>query len=133
MNKYLKRTLIFLTVIVTGLASFIIYGLYLIDIEDRYGDLQQIYFDAKSGDVIVNNLNGEIAVLEFKNRRMYAISASKKMHIDEWLDPANKFHFNVDIYRIKNSKEYLSLQKNEFKKSVEAKKVKLISHLVVKY
>ena len=35
------------------------------DIEDRYGDLQQLYFDSKSGDIIVNNMNGKIGLIEF--------------------------------------------------------------------
>ena len=29
------------------------------DIEDRYGDLQELYWKSKDGDIVVNNLNSK--------------------------------------------------------------------------
>jgi hypothetical protein len=57
MTKYTKRILISVSIFIIGSFTFVFYGLYLMDIEDRYGDLQQLYFDSKSGDIIVNNMN----------------------------------------------------------------------------
>jgi hypothetical protein len=75
MTKYTKRILISVSIFIIGSFTFVFYGLYLMDIEDRYGDLQQLYFDSKSGDIIVNNMNGKIGLIEFHRRRIFLNTA----------------------------------------------------------
>lgn len=77
MKKIIKPILIRISMVIIGSFAFILYGLYLMDIEDRYGDLQQLYFDSKTGDIIINNMNGNIGLIEFNNRRIYVNTGKK--------------------------------------------------------
>jgi hypothetical protein len=81
------------------LILFIGYGLYLMDVEDRYGDLQNLYWDSKDGDIIVNKLNSEIGIVEVDWHRIYVKKDTKLIHVEEWLDPENKNKYSVAIYR----------------------------------
>jgi len=49
-RKIILRVLLFFLC----LFVFIGWTLYLVEIEDHYGDLQEIYFDSKTGDIIIN-------------------------------------------------------------------------------
>jgi hypothetical protein len=133
MNKYLKPILISFLIISIGLCTFVVYGLYLIDIEDRYGDLQNLYFESKTGDVVINRLNGEVGILQIEKRRMFIEINNKKLHIDEWLDPKNKYIFDVEIYRIDKSRENLKLTQLEINEKINSNKASLVSHLKTKY
>ncbi|SFI30645.1 hypothetical protein [Halpernia frigidisoli] len=133
MSKLMKRIIIRLAILFVGLISFVGYGMYLMDIEDRYGDLQQIYFDSKSHDIIINNLNGKTGIIKLENRRIYVKTGKQILDIDEWLDPENKFMYNIDIYRPENPNEFLNLKMEKFKQKVASERLKSISHLEVKY
>ena len=133
MTKFTKRILLSISIIIIGGFTFILYGLYLMDIEDRYGDLQQLYFDSKSGDIIINNMNGNIGLIEFNKRRIFVNTGKETLHVDEWLDPQNKYIFNTDIYRPKHAREYLNLKRNEFDKKLKLENLESISHIEIKY
>ena len=133
MTKYTKRILISVSIFIIGCFTFVFYGLYLMDIEDRYGDLQQLYFDSKSGDIIVNNMNGKIGLIEFHRRRIFVNTGKETLDVDEWLDPQNKYIFNTDIYRPKYARDYLNLNRNEFDRKLKLENLESISHIEIKY
>mgnify|MGYP000713208884 CR=1 FL=1 len=133
MTKYTKRILISVSIFIIGSFTFVFYGLYLMDIEDRYGDLQQLYFDSKSGDIIVNNMNGKIGLIEFHRRRIFVNTGKETLDVDEWLDPQNKYIFNTDIYRPKYARDYLNLKRNEFDRKLKLENLESISHIEIKY
>ena len=133
MTKYNKRILISVSIFIIGSFTFVFYGLYLMDIEDRYGDLQQLYFDSKSGDIIVNNMNGKIGLIEFHRRRIFVNTGKETLDVDEWLDPQNKYIFNTDIYRPKYARDYLNLKRNEFDRKLKLENLESISHIEIKY
>lgn len=133
MKKFIIRIIISVSTIIIGGFAFILYSFYLMDIEDRYGDLQQLYFDSKSGDIIINNMNGNIGLIEFNKRRVFVNTGKKTLHIDEWLDPQNKHIINTDIYRPKFGREYLNLKRNEIEKKLKSENLESISHLEIKY
>ena len=133
MAKYTKRILISVSIFIIGSFTFVFYGLYLMDIEDRYGDLQQLYFDSKSGDIIVNNMNGKIGLIEFHRRRIFVNTGKETLDVDEWLDPQNKYIFNTDIYRTKYARDYLNLKRNEFDRKLKLENLESISHIEIKY
>ncbi|WMW77212.1 hypothetical protein RF683_06845 [Flavobacterium sp. 20NA77.7] len=133
MKKFIIRIIIRVSTIIIGGFAFILYSFYLMDIEDRYGDLQQLYFDSKSGDIIINNMNGNIGLIEFNKRRVFVNTGKKTLHIDEWLDPQNKYIINTDIYRPKFGREYLNLKRNEIEKKLKSENLESISHLEIKY
>jgi hypothetical protein len=133
MKKFMIRIIISVSTIIIGSFAFILYSFYLMDIEDRYGDLQQLYFDSKSGDIIINNMNGNIGLIEFNKRRVFVNTGKETLNIDEWLDPQNKYIINTDIYRPKFGKEYLNLKRNEIEKKLKSENLESISHLEIKY
>jgi len=85
-----------LLIIFTGFAFF---GLRLMDIEDRYGDLQTVYFDAQDGDIILNKTNSKIAIIESDWHRIYVKNKNELIGIEEWLGPNYHYKFNLAIYR----------------------------------
>lgn len=119
--------------VIIGGSAFILYGLYLMDIEDRYGDLQQLYFNSKTGDIIINNMNGDIGIIKFNKRRIFVNTGKETLHIDEWLDPQNKYIINTDIYRPKFDRKYLNLKRKEFERELKSENLEPISHLEIKY
>lgn len=78
-------------------------------------------------------MNGNIGLIEFNKRRVFVNTGKETLHIDEWLDPQNKYIINTDIYRPKFGKEYLNLKRNEFEKKLKSENLESISHLEIKY
>ena len=130
MTKRTKQILIGLAVLTAAVFSFIIYGLYLMTIEDRYGDLQQIYFDSESGDVIINNLNGQTGILEFEGRQVFVNTGKDVQHVDEWLDPLHKYIFNADIYHPEEkSSGFIGMDKNALEQKIRSGKLRPVLHV----
>lgn len=93
-----KKILIGITFLFLTLGFMVYRGLYLMAIEDRYGDLQNVYFDSQSGDILVNNINKKSGEILLENNRVYVIQNDKKFDLEEWLDPNSKMKFNLDVY-----------------------------------
>lgn len=68
------------------------------DIEDRYGDLQQVYFKSTSGDIIINNLTLEEGQILIKDSSIYVVAKTREFQLDAWLDIYQKNECNLDIY-----------------------------------
>ena len=98
-KRILKRIAISILVFVIFVLTIVTYGLYLMDIEDRYGDLQDLYWESKDGDIILNEVNSKIGIIKFDNHRIFVKKEIRLIAIDEWLDPENKYKFKVAIYR----------------------------------
>jgi hypothetical protein len=87
------------------------------DIEDRYGDLQDLYWHSKDGDLILNKLNSNIGIVEHDNHRIYV------------KDGNNIRKFQVTIYR----PEHPMIKPEDFKMIDLESKCKLITGIAVKY
>jgi len=57
------KKLILSTLVLFILFGITAYSLHLIEIEDHYGDLQDVYFDSKSGDIIVNKQTQKYGII----------------------------------------------------------------------
>jgi hypothetical protein len=99
------------------------------DIEDRYGDLQDLYWHSKDGDLILNKLNSNIGIVEHDNQRIYVKDGNKLIHLEEWLDPNDIRKFQVTIYR----PEHPMIKPEDFKMIDLESKCKLITWIAVKY
>ena len=97
MNRTTK-ILIRISIVVLVLVFIIYQGLHLMDIEDRYGDLQDVYFNSESGDVIVNNLNKKTGEILLENNRVFVIDNNRKFELEDWLDPNSEMKYNLDVY-----------------------------------
>ncbi|RZK10041.1 MAG: hypothetical protein EOO46_11970 [Flavobacterium sp.] len=132
MKSRLKTILICSSIIVLGFVCFIIYGLHLMEIEDRYGDLQEIYFEGKTGDLIVNNENGNIGKLELENTEILVEDNSRKFKLIEWLN-SNQKVIILEIYRTKNPDLFLNLTPQKFKEKIKVENAERIIQLNLNY
>jgi hypothetical protein len=99
------------------------------DIEDRYGDLQNLYWNSKDGDLILNELDSNIGIVELDNRRIYVKDGNRLLHVEEWLDPNDRRKFQAAIYR----PEHPMVKLVDLKKTDLKSKCKLITEIAVEY
>ena len=99
------------------------------DIEDRYGDLQNLYWDSKDGDLVLNKLDSSIGIVELNNRRIYVKDGNRLIHVEEWLDPNDKKKFQATIYRPTHPMDKL----DGFNQADLKSKCKLITEIAVEY
>ena len=64
MSKSLKYGLLISGIGLISLISFIGFGFYTMQIEDHYGDAQDLYYKSKTGDIIVNRTTSEFGIVE---------------------------------------------------------------------
>lgn len=123
------RRKIIISIIITLVVLFgwIIFGLYLMTIEDHYGDLQQIYFDSKSGDIIVNKQTKKFGIIT-KNWKRADVITKEKDTLDLYeLIFTNEAENKYEVFR---SEEELKIKELSFEKIMELKKKKLIETII---
>ena len=104
------------------------------EVEDRYGDLQEIYWKSENGDIAFNKLNSTSAIIAKDWKRIYVKINGKLIDVDEWLDPNNNYNFDVTIYRKNRSFEKSKkLNKIEIENGIRNESLELITELKFKY
>ena len=117
MSKGFKYGLLTLGIVIIIVVWYIGFGLYFMEIEDHYGDLQELYFKSKNGDVILNRTTSEFGIIE-KNWKRINIKTQKEDSTDlyDWVYQ-NGIKTKAEIYRTKfgeielNGITYLELKK----------------------
>jgi hypothetical protein len=124
MRKKIILSVVMLLLIVLG---FIAWGLYLVEIEDHYGDLQEIYFDSKSGDLIVNNQTKKFGIISKNWKRANVITKE-----NDTLDLFELIYVNQkeNKYEVLRSEKELKINELSFEKIVELKKDSLIKTII---
>lgn len=79
MNITTKRILIGSSVLLITLFGYIIYGLYLMSIEDRYGSLE-LYDNAKDGNLIIID-NKEAGFIKRYDGEIFVVKGDCMKHI----------------------------------------------------
>ena len=64
------------------------------EIEDHYGDNQDIFFQSAQGDIILNQDNGQVGIIHKNCKRIFIINNSDTIDLIHWLTENR-----VDIYR----------------------------------
>ncbi|WP_035648290.1 hypothetical protein [Flavobacterium sp. ASV13] len=119
----LKKVIISLAILLFLFFVFIAWGLYLTEIEDHYGDLQEIYFESKSGDLIINKQTKNFGIISKSWKRANIIT---KQH-----DTLDLYTFiNEDKYEVFRSDENLILNKLDFDKIIRLKSKKTIESVL---
>lgn len=95
----LKKIILSVIIIAFGIFGFLVWGLYLMEIEDHYGDLQETYFDSKNGDLIVNNKTKKFGVIA-KNWKRANVITKQNDTLDLYdLIYANGNECNYEVFR----------------------------------
>ena len=94
MNKTIKTVLIIFGLLIISGAAFIAFGLYSLEIEDTYGDNQDIFYSSRQGDLVVNHRTKEFGEIRKKWTRFYVVRKSDTLNINDWWDDKD-----IEIYR----------------------------------
>ena len=124
MIKKIALGIIILLFVIFGLISW---SLYLIEIEDHYGDLQEIYFNCKSGDIIINRQTQKFGIITKNWKRANVITKE-----NDTLDLYNLIYVNQqeNKYELLRSQKELKINELSFEKIVELKKDNIIQTII---
>ena len=114
-----RKTKINILIVITGIVVFIgyiIFSFYLMTIEDHYGDLQNVYFSSKNGDLIFNKSTKKIGTIKKDWKTIHVIEKNnQEIDLFNWVYVNGK-ETEVEIYRPKtefntdNEVEYDEIQ-----------------------
>ena len=127
MNKALKYGLLIFGIVIITVVGFIGFGLYSMEIEDHYGDYQEIYYESKDSDLIVNEETSEFGIVG-KNWKRINIKTRQKDSTDLYTFASKgSYYSNIKVYRPKTMIERIE-QMNfaDVQKLISEKKVELI-------
>ena len=105
MNRVWK-IIIGISIVAVIVSGLLIYGLYLMSIEDRYGDLQEVYFNAEDKDLIIYDTD-KVAFIRRFDREVFVEEGECMKHLLYFWD--KKF----EIYRVKDAGTYLKRSAGE--------------------
>tara|TARA_B110000037_G_scaffold129534_1_gene147129 strand:+ start:254 stop:646 length:393 start_codon:yes stop_codon:yes gene_type:complete len=128
MKSRIKIILLTVLIGLITIVGFIGFGLYSMEIEDHYGDLQELYYNSESGDIIVNKTTSEFGLVE-KNWKRINIKTKKKDSTDlhNWVYQ-NGIETKIEIYRPKSEEiVFDGINYSELKKLIDNSKLKLIT------
>ena len=123
----MKKVILSIIIIFIGFSMFIIWGLYLMVIEDRYGDLQQVYFDSKNGDIIINNQTKKYGIIT-KNWKRVNILTKENDTID--LEDLIIINRKENKYEVLRSDEKLNIGELDFDKIIELKRNGILEDVI---
>jgi hypothetical protein len=125
MNKTSKIILIIFGILIIALGGLIMFGMYSLEIEDTYGDNQDIFYNSRQGDLVVNHTTNEFGVIRKTWTRFYVVRQIDTVDIYEWWDDKN-----IEIYR-QTDKNVLpdNLIYEDIERLTDEKEIELIQKL----
>jgi hypothetical protein len=94
MNKKIKIILGLFGLLILVLVAFVAMGLYGMEIEDTYGDNQDIFYNSRQGDIVVNHEAKEFGEIKKTWKRFYVTYKSDTVDIGDWWDDKN-----IEVYK----------------------------------
>lgn len=89
------------------------------EIEDRYGDLQAVYFESEEGDLVLDNLGSKVGIAHFDDRDFLVIEGQKSAYIEEWLTMKNGYRFDLTVLSDENCADCQKLTYRELSEKVK--------------
>jgi hypothetical protein len=127
MKKKIKYGLLIFGSIFLLAVGYVGVGFYALEIEDHYGDLQEIYYQSKTGDIAYNQSTEEFGTLQKNWTRLNIITANKdSMDLYNWVY-RNGTATKTKIYRPRKPNIELDTKsRSELLKLIETSDLKLI-------
>jgi len=128
MKSKIKIIFLTLTIGLIFIVGFLGYGMYLMEIEDQYGDFQNLHFESNNGDLIINKSTSEFGIVE-KTWKRTNIRTIEKDSTDLyfWIY-RNGVETKSEIYRPKNGGIKLNgIKYSELLKKIDNSEFKLIT------
>ena len=120
LNKKVKIFLTIFGLLIVGIVAFIFVGLYGMEIEDTYGDNQDIFYSSRQGDLVVNHDTKEFGKIKKTWTRFYVTINSDTIDIDKWWDDKN-----IEIYELSDFELTDNIKYEELDKLVDEGKLEL--------
>lgn len=111
--------LIAVAIFITGIFAFLYFALISMEIEDRYGDFQDLYYQGSDGDLVIID-GDEFGFLKRYDRDVFIEQGNCLKNI---LTFSNK---NVEVYEVKINETYISFNIEEAKKLKNQSSTKLV-------
>lgn len=118
-----KKTIHYFAILFFILLGFICSGIYLMEIEDHYSDLQEVYFESKTGDLIINKQTGKFGLISKSWKRANIITKQK-----DTLDLTS--FVNENKYEVFRSEKEFNLEELSFEKIINLRDKKLIKSIL---
>ena len=127
MKSKIKIIFLTLTIGIIFIVCFLGYGMYLMEIEDQYGDFQNIHFESKTGDLIINKSTSEFGIIE-KTWKRTNIRTKEKDSTDLyfWIYK-NGVETKTEVYRTKSETELVGIKYSELLKKIKKSELKFIT------
>jgi hypothetical protein len=127
LSKTFKYGLLIFGIVIIAVVGLIGFGLHAMEIEDHYGDYQEIYYESKDSDLIINEETSEFGIIE-ENWKRLNIQTKEKDSTDLYTFASKaSYYSNIKVYRPKTSIEPIEkLDLSKVKKLISDKKVKLV-------
>lgn len=123
----IRKIVLSIFIILLALFGWIGFGLYLMEIDDHYGDLQEVYFDSKSGDIIVNKQTQKFGIIT-KNWKRADVITKENDTLDLYeLIYTNEAENKYEVFRSENE---LKIDELNFRKIIELKRKNLIRTII---
>jgi len=127
LSKTLKYGLLIFGITIIAVVGFIGYGLSLMEIEDQYGDYQNIYYKSKDSDIIVNKETSEFGIVG-KNWKRLNVWTKETDSTDLYTFASKaSYYSNIKIYRPKTEIERIKkMNFSDIQKLIAEKRIELI-------
>ena len=127
LSKTLKYGLLISGIAIISVIGLIGFGLYSMEIEDHYGDYQEIYYKSKDADIIINEETSEFGIVG-KNWKRINVRTKEKDSTDLYSFASKASYYSkIKIYRAKTEiKQIEQMDLTDIQKLIAEKKVKLI-------
>jgi len=128
MRKTLKYGLLISGIIMISLIGFVGFGLYTLEIEDHYGDYQELFYESKNGDIIVNKITSEFGIIEKTWKRINIRTQTKETTDLYFWIYQNGLENKTEVYRPRKGKiEINEITYSDLIRMIDDSKLKLIA------
>lgn len=119
--KTVIKVIIGLTVVISIVFSFILYGLNLMEVEDKYGDFKELYYKIdKSNDYFVIIDNKEVGFVQKLDDEIFVTVDDCMKHL------LNYSNTKIEVYKFEVNKTYSKFSLNDANRLKEEKSTELI-------
>ena len=125
MNKKLIIAIVAFVALIVCAGGFLLFAFHSIEIEDTYGNNQDIYYNSREGDIVVNHYRKGIGRIAKTWTRFYIINKNDTLDVYEWWDDQN-----IEIYRgTRGEISVTDLDHEDLKKLLREEEIKLVRKL----
>ncbi len=95
MNKTTKIILAVVGLLIFGTGVILAFGMYSMEIEDTYGDNQDVFYNSRQGDIVINHNTKKLGHITKTWKRFYVINHNDTLNVNDWWDDKK-----IELFRL---------------------------------